>query len=42
MPAECPLNNEITDVSQMPRKGKRFQPHMQRSGIWGLNKALKG
>ncbi|OAV69630.1 hypothetical protein Barb6XT_00386 [Bacteroidales bacterium Barb6XT] len=22
-------------VTQMPRRGKRFQPHMERSGMWG-------
>ncbi|OAV65197.1 hypothetical protein Barb4_03530 [Bacteroidales bacterium Barb4] len=28
------------DVTQMPRKGKRFQPHMQRSGMWGQDKCI--
>ncbi|OAV68047.1 hypothetical protein Barb4_02223 [Bacteroidales bacterium Barb4] len=23
------------NITQMPRRGKRFQPHMQRSGMWG-------
>ncbi|OAV71817.1 hypothetical protein Barb6_01328 [Bacteroidales bacterium Barb6] len=23
------------NATQMPRRGKRFQPHMQRSGMWG-------
>ncbi|OAV71230.1 hypothetical protein Barb4_00811 [Bacteroidales bacterium Barb4] len=34
-------------LPQMPRRGKRFQPHMKRSGMWGyeddtVRKALKG
>ncbi|OAV72218.1 hypothetical protein Barb4_00006 [Bacteroidales bacterium Barb4] len=27
----------------MPRRGKRFQPHMKRSGMWGYrNDAVRG
>ncbi|OAV70015.1 hypothetical protein Barb4_01539 [Bacteroidales bacterium Barb4] len=29
----------VTDATQMPRRGKRFQPHMQRSEMWGYKDA---